>query len=1091
MTIQAETSGTEGSIAAWIDFNGNKTLDDEGERVAHISSSEASQENAVQVTIPDDAALGLTILRVRNSAGADLFASCQAVDYGETEDYGINIVETIQVYNPVLNFMAELTGNTVDMNWEVPENPGIAHTEGFEMSTWPPEGWQLKQSTSLDGTLTDPTGDTWSQYNADMQYVYNGAYSALSPASALDFNWLITPQVQLYGNDEIGFMMNFSSDENGYSRFYLLVEADGEWTTVLEYTDEVTLYNNYDEKVVADLSGFAGKTVRIAFVTEFNNAYPIAIDDIVLNGVAIDGKSVSGITGYEIYKNDDFLTLIDDPAMVSFTDEVTETNNYIYCISAMYDDNEKSVEACDEEFYLAPLTAPINVLAASIDDDVTVSWVAPNEGMQRFDDDFEGYDAGQQVACQNPDVWTTWTLDPCGANDPYISTEQAYSGDNSVLNEGVSDLLYLHDEMLEEGKYSFNFRMFVPEGFNGYFNVLQDHDLTIGALWGLQAFFDENGIGTLDGGGYGSATFNYEYNKWFYVEVIMDLDTDWAEFLVNGELVHEWQWSTGISGTNGWNTFEGADFYSWNTNGTAKFYVDDVRLTQIYNPNIPLDYNVYRDGSLVGNVTATEFDDPDVAPGVHDYCVSAIYDEGESAQVCDYVWIFTAPQNFTVAIENENDVLCTWDEIENSDGYNLYKDDVLLEANISTNEWTDMDVEGGTHTYYVTAIYVNGESIPSNSASVVLLLVPSNLVAEADNDGNIVLDWDGVGNVSTGEMIKLSQHNENPANGLYEWFDFGYGVVYDLSGYTGTTIEMVDFYHSSYGITGTWSYMIHMVDWNYQTEIAQFGPFQTTGNDTWELEIPLGSTLPTSNLIGIFLEPMSNDPQDAYPILACDELLEGLSFTVSLNDLTMFDPAPGDFLMDLWIMAEEGKEMVKAKKYKVDNLELKNVRAPYLPVLGEITPNQKANGGKSLQGYNIYYSYDLGSFDVIAVAEDTTFVHEGAAIEGLHKYYVTSNYDEGESNPSNEASVLISSVGDVMSDEMNIYPNPFTDIVMVNSDNKISAVTVINAHGQVIYEKHGLNSVNYRIDLNDQLAGIYQIRVETNKGWANYKVIKR
>ena len=35
-------------------------------------------------------------MRVRNSSDPDLFASCEAVDYGETEDYGINIIETIR-----------------------------------------------------------------------------------------------------------------------------------------------------------------------------------------------------------------------------------------------------------------------------------------------------------------------------------------------------------------------------------------------------------------------------------------------------------------------------------------------------------------------------------------------------------------------------------------------------------------------------------------------------------------------------------------------------------------------------------------------------------------------------------------------------------------------------------------------------------------------------------------------------------------------------------------------------------------------------------------------------------------------------------
>jgi len=153
------------------------------------------------------------------------------------------------------------------MNWMVPENPGVAQVEGFEMSTWPPQGgWEVKQSTSLTDPLTDPTGDTWNQYNEDMQYVYDGAFSALSPSSAMDFNWLITPEVQLYGNDELSFMINYSSDASGYSKFYVLVEADGVWNTVLEYTDETTMYNNYDEQVTVNLNEFAGKVVRLAFV---------------------------------------------------------------------------------------------------------------------------------------------------------------------------------------------------------------------------------------------------------------------------------------------------------------------------------------------------------------------------------------------------------------------------------------------------------------------------------------------------------------------------------------------------------------------------------------------------------------------------------------------------------------------------------------------------------------------------------------------------------------------------------------------------------------------------------------------------------
>ena len=234
------------------------------------------------------------------------------------------------------------------------------------MSTWPPQGgWEVKQST----TLTDPWLIQQEIHGLNtmknMDFVYNGAFSALCPESAMDFNWLITPEVQLYGNDEFSFMLNYSSDASGYSKFYVLVESDGVWNTVLEYTDEVTMYNNFDEQVTVSLNEFAGKVVRLAFVSEYNNAYPIAIDDAILKGVDASDKSVSGITGYDIYKNGElFAEILMILQLLHILIYSTVTENYIYCISAKYDDGEKSEELCDNVFYLAPLTPPINVIAS-------------------------------------------------------------------------------------------------------------------------------------------------------------------------------------------------------------------------------------------------------------------------------------------------------------------------------------------------------------------------------------------------------------------------------------------------------------------------------------------------------------------------------------------------------------------------------------------------------------------------------------------------------------------------------------------------------------------------------------------------------
>ncbi len=67
-------------------------------------------------------------------------------------------------------------------------------------------------------------------------------------------------------------------------------------------------------------------------------------------------------------------------------------------------------------------------------------------------------------------------------------------------------------------------------------------------------------------------------------------------------------------------------------------------------------------------------------------------------------------------------------------------------------------------------------------------------------------------------------------------------------------------------------------------------------------------------------------------------------------------------------------------------------------VLNWVAPNTSSDDAKDFLGYNVYYSFEGSSFDMIAEEiTETTFTHVDAAIGGLHTYYVTAFYDEGES----------------------------------------------------------------------------------------------
>ncbi|RLD51546.1 MAG: hypothetical protein DRJ05_18290, partial [Bacteroidetes bacterium] len=74
------------------------------------------------------------------------------------------------------------------------------------------------------------------------------------------------------------------------------------------------------------------------------------------------------------------------------------------------------------------------------------------------------------------------------------------------------------------------------------------------------------------------------------------------------------------------------------TNLTVEINVDDITLSWTAPENAtPDSYNVYRDDILLSNTTETTYTDIDVANGTYEYCVTAVYTDGESYNVCTTV----------------------------------------------------------------------------------------------------------------------------------------------------------------------------------------------------------------------------------------------------------------------------------------------------------------------------------------------------------------------------------------------------------------------------------------------------------------------
>jgi len=94
--------------------------------------------------------------------------------------------------------------------------------------------------------------------------------------------------------------------------------------------------------------------------------------------------------------------------------------------------------------------------------------------------------------------------------------------------------------------------------------------------------WDVDGVGTIDAGGAAAATFPFNFDEWYYIELIVDLDNDLGEIWIDGVLIHTWQWSLGCFGTPGMITLGSMNIYAWNSTGNSPLaYFDDLCFEQL------------------------------------------------------------------------------------------------------------------------------------------------------------------------------------------------------------------------------------------------------------------------------------------------------------------------------------------------------------------------------------------------------------------------------------------------------------------------------------------------------------------------------
>ncbi|MDZ7741632.1 MAG: choice-of-anchor J domain-containing protein [Bacteroidota bacterium] len=189
-------------------------------------------------------------------------------------------------------------------------------------------------------------------------------------------------------------------------------------------------------------------------------------------------------------------------------------------------------------------------------------------------ENFDGLAVGSYVA-EELSMWTTWSGTPGSSEDAMVTDVVSKSPDNSFVVTGSTDLVQLFSgETLTEGAYVYSNYVNIADGYAGYWNLQKD--VEPGVEWGIEIYYYPDGTAEVYAGSSDPYTFSFDFDVWMFNEVKVDLDNDWAEFWVDGEMIIGWEWHLGADGDGSLVSLGGANYWAWNDEADCVAYFDDV-----------------------------------------------------------------------------------------------------------------------------------------------------------------------------------------------------------------------------------------------------------------------------------------------------------------------------------------------------------------------------------------------------------------------------------------------------------------------------------------------------------------------------------
>jgi hypothetical protein len=875
-------------------------------------------------------------------------------DSGESE-HSNNVQVFVEIPYPPTALIANVVADDVNLTWSAPANRdsqrALIAYQVFRNNIL------INSVTATNYTDSDLANG---QYDYFVKAVYENSISipsstvtaiveVLYPALNLQYSVSNRNNVALAWSAPLqsGGLRNLSGYEIYRNNSYLNTTVD------LSYNDLALADGTYSYQIVAIYnsgSAAAGNSV----VASIEYPYPPSTVSSVVNGsaVTVSWSIVPGTNvSYMLYRDSVLLTTTTN---LSFTDLNLNNGSYTYyIISANASDSGISDASASTTAVVNVPYPPRNLQASVTGNAVALTWLAPVTGNR---------------VVQSYKIWR---------NGSQIGTSNTLNYNDSGLSNGNYDYyitaVYESAESIPSNTVVATVEVLYPAGNFTY--ILNGNNVNLS--W----------TAATSRSGERSFTGYRVYRNGFQIAMVNDLFYHDLN-LANGNYSYYVIAAYGSGNSTPTNTisFEIEILYpannlSYTVNGSNVVLNWTASASRAF-----IGYTIYRDNVQINEVTGVSYTDTNLANGAYSYYVVARYQGGQSTPTNTVnVQIETLyPATGLVAIVTGDDVSLTWTAAATSGGlrsligYKVYRDGALLNQ-VTTTNYSEMNLANGLYQYSIVATYSSGDAMPTPAvAALVEVLYPASGLTFAVNSNAVTLNWTAAP-TSTRAFIGYNIYRNNSL----------YTQTADLT-YTDTALA-----------NGVYTY--------YIKALYGSGESNASNSVTATIEVLYPATGLTANVNGddVSLAWTAAVTSGGLRTFTAYKIYRNGAFIAQTTDLFYNDLnlTNGSYNYQVSALYSSGESTLTAVTSALVEVLYPATLLTYSVNADNVQLNWTAavtSGGlRSFIGYKVYRN----GIELSQVS-GLSYMDNGLA-NGVYQYYVVAAYGSGNSTPTNTVSATI------------------------------------------------------------------------------------